>query len=81
MDKKWLILSAATILLASCASTPKVKDLSSAEVLEHKGTAWGTAQPDWVVGVLTTPNQKTLNNELGIDKHLWVLTKSGENLD
>lgn len=81
MNKKWLILSAATVLLASCASTPKVKDLSSAEILEHKGTAWGAAQPDWVSTVLTTPNQKTLSKELGISKHLWVLTKSGKTLD
>lgn len=75
---------ATTVIIAafsSCASTPKVKDLSEVEILEHKGTAWGTPQPDWVGTVLSTPNQKTLSKELGINKHIWVLTKSGKNLD
>ena len=75
---------ATTVIIAafsSCASTPKVKDLSGVEILEHKGTAWGTPQPDWVGTVLSTPNQKTLSKELGINKHIWVLTKSGKSLD
>ena len=72
----------AVALFAGCASAPKVKDVSGpTEILEHKGTAWGTPQPEWVGTVLSTPNQKTLSKELGINKHIWVLTKSGKNLD
>lgn len=65
-----------------CASAPKVKDISGpTEIIEHKGTAFGVAQPEWVGTVLATPNQKTLSKALGIDKHIWVVSKSGENLD
>ncbi len=72
----------ALLVIVGCASTPKIKDVSgTVEILEHKGTRWGVAQPEWVSVVLTTPNQKTLSKELGIDKHIWVLTSSGENLD
>ncbi len=77
----------AAALLASCGSTPKpkVEDRSASiatEILEHKGTAWGVAQPEWVGTVLTTPNQKTLKKALGLsDKKIWVLTKNGSNLD
>lgn len=68
--------------LFGCSSTPKVKNVSgTTEVLEHKGTRWGVPQPSWVSVVLSTPNQKTLSKELGIDKHIWVLERSGENLD
>ena len=68
--------------LTSCASAPKVKDISGpTEIIEHKGTAFGVAQPEWVGTVLATPNQKTLSKALGIDKHIWVVSKSGENLD
>ena len=83
-----LILSAtAAALLLSCGSTPKpkVEDKSltiPTEILEHKGSAWGVAQPEWVGTVLTTPNQKTLKKALGLtDKKIWVLTKNGSNLD
>lgn len=70
------------ITLSSCTSAPKVKDVSGpTEIIEHKGTAFGVAQPDWVGAVLATPNQKTLSKALGIDKHIWVVSKSGENLD
>ena len=70
------------ISLTSCASAPKVKDISGpTEIIEHKGTAFGVAQPEWVGTVLATPNQKTLSKALGIDKHIWVVSKSGENLD
>lgn len=70
------------VTFAGCKSNPKVKDISgTTEILEHKGTRWGVAQPDWVETVLLTPNQKTLSKELGIDKHIWVLEKSGKNLD
>lgn len=70
------------ITLSSCASAPKVKDISgSTEIIEHKGTAFGVAQPEWVEVVLGTSNQKTLSKALGIDKHIWVVSKSGENLD
>lgn len=66
----------------SCASAPKMKDLSgTTEIIEHKGTAFGVAQPDWVQDVLVTSNQKTLCKALEIDKHVWVITKRGENLD
>lgn len=66
----------------SCASAPKVKDISGpTEIIEHKGTAWGVAQPEWVSTVLSTSNQKALSKALGIDKHIWVVTKSGKNLD
>ena len=79
--------AAAAALLVSCGSTPKpkVEDISASiptQILEHKGTAWGVAQPDWVGTVLTTPNQKTLKKALGLsDKKIWVLTKNGSNLD
>ena len=70
------------ISLTSCASAPKMKDLSgTTEIIEHKGTAFGVAQPDWVQDVLVTSNQKTLCKALEIDKHVWVITKRGENLD
>jgi hypothetical protein len=70
------------ITLSSCASAPKVKDVSGpTEIIEHKGTAFGVAQPEWVGTVLGTPNQKTLSKALGIDKHIWVVSKTGENLD
>ena len=70
------------ITLSSCASAPKVKDVSGpTEIIEHKGTAFGVAQPEWVGVVLGTSNQKTLSKALGIDKHIWVVSKSGENLD
>lgn len=69
-------------VIGGCASTPKIKDVSgTVEILEHKGTRWGVAQPEWVGTVLSTSNQKTLSKALGIDKHIWVLTSSGENLD
>ena len=68
--------------LTSCASAPKVKDIyGPTEIIEHKGTAFGVAQPEWVGTVLATPNQKTLSKALGIDKHIWVVSKRGENLD
>ncbi|WP_296328965.1 hypothetical protein [uncultured Treponema sp.] len=75
------------VLIASCGSSPKpkIEDRSASiptEILEHKGTAWGVAQPEWVGTVLTTPNQKTLKKALGLtDKKIWVLTKNGSNLD
>ena len=66
----------------SCASAPKMKDVSGpTEIIEHKGTAFGVAQPNWVQEVLFTSNQKALQKALGIDKHVWVVTKQGENLD
>jgi hypothetical protein len=65
-----------------CASKPKVKDISGpTEILEHKGTAWGIPQPEWVGEVQGTSNQKTLQKALGIDKHIWIVPKSGKNLD
>lgn len=79
--------AAVSAMLISCGSTPKPKvvDMSASiatEILEHKGTAWGVAQPEWVGTVLTTPNQKTLKKALGLsDKKIWVLTKNGTNLD
>ncbi len=88
--KKLLALAlgvTAAALLVSCGSTPKpkIEDRSASiptEILEHKGTAWGVAQPEWVGTVLTTPNQKTLKKALGLsDKKIWVLTKNGTNLD
>ena len=46
---------------AGCASVPKTKDISGpTEIIEHKGTAFGVAQPDWVQAVLVTSNQKRL---------------------
>ncbi|MCR5187623.1 MAG: hypothetical protein K6C97_01715 [Treponema sp.] len=78
----FVICLVGAISLTSCASAPKVKDISGpTEIIEHKGTAFGVAQPDWVGTVLATPNQKTLSKALGIDKHIWVVSKSGENLD
>ena len=65
-----------------CASKPKVKDISGpTEILEHKGTAWGIPQPEWVGEVQGTSNQKTLQKALSIDKHIWIVPKSGKNLD
>ncbi len=70
------------LLFSSCGSIPKTKDISGpTEIIEHKGTAFGVPQPEWVAAVLGTPNQKTLSKALGISKHVWVVSKSGENLD
>ena len=78
------------VALAACLSTfelsakgrTKAKEVSGpTEIIEHKGTAFGVAQPDWVGVVLGTPNQKTLSKALGINKHIWVVSKSGPNLD
>ena len=78
----FVICLVGAISLTSCASAPKVKDISGpTEIIEHKGTAFGVAQPEWVGTVLATPNQKTLSKALGIDKHIWVVSKSGKNLD
>ena len=78
----FVICLVGAISLTSCASAPKVKDISGpTEIIEHKGTAFGVAQPEWVGTVLATPNQKTLSKALGIDKHIWVVSKSGVNLD
>lgn len=78
----FVICLVGAISLTGCASAPKVKDISGpTEIIEHKGTAFGVAQPEWVGTVLATPNQKTLSKALGIDKHIWVVSKSGENLD
>ena len=78
----FVICLVGAISLTSCASAPKVKDISGpTEIIEHKGTAFGVAQPEWVGTVLATPNQKTLSKALGIDKHIWVVSKSGENFD
>ena len=78
----FVICLVGAISLTSCESAPKVKDISGpTEIIEHKGTAFGVAQPEWVGTVLATPNQKTLSKALGIDKHIWVVSKSGENLD
>lgn len=77
-------LGLATLLLASCASNPKpLKDVSpEVEIVEHKGTAWGIEQPAWVAQVIGTVNQKTLCKALGLtDKKIWVLTRSGEELE
>lgn len=65
------------------AAKPKAKDKSgTTEIIEHKGSAWGVEIPDWTKTVLMTPNQKTLKKALGLsDMKIWVLTKSGRNLD
>ena len=85
MKKIWRVLAlgfAAAFALGSCASAPKTKEISgTTEILEHKGTVFGVAQPEWVGTVLATPDQKTLSKALGINKHIWVVTKSGESLD
>ena len=76
------ICSVGVITLLGCGSTSKLKDSSgTTEILEHKGSAWGVAQPEWVSTVLKTPNQKTLSKELGIDKHIWIVSKKGKDLD
>ena len=67
------ISASAIAFLAGCVTKP--------EVLEHKGTAWGTPQPSWVAKVVDSTSQQDLAKELGINKHIWVLTKSGKNLD
>ena len=70
------------LALVGCASKPKITDVSGpVEILEHKGTAWGIPQPEWVGEVQGTSNQKTLQKALGIDKHIWIVPKSGRNLD
>ena len=69
-------------ILAGCTSTPKVKKMyGEVQVLEHKGSRFGLAQPEWVSIVLDSPNQKTLTKALGIDKHIWVISRTGSNLD
>lgn len=76
------ICLAGAFSLSGCASAPKVRDISGpTEIIEHKGTTWGVAQPEWVSLVLSTPNQKQLQKSLGINKHVWVVTKSGSDLD
>ena len=78
----FLICFVSFMYLTNCATTPKVTDISGpTEIIEHKGTVFGIAQPDWVSSVIGTPNQKTLSKALGIEKHIWVVTKNGENLD
>ena len=84
--KKILGLFAVCLFLSfavvGCASSPKMNEISGpTEIIEHKGTAFGVAQPEWVASILATPNQKTLSKALGVDKHIWVVSKSGENLD
>ncbi len=69
-------------ILAGCTSTPKVKKMyGEVQVLEHKGSRFGLAQPEWVSIVLDSPNQKTLSKALGIDKHIWVISRTGSNLE
>ena len=69
-------------ILAGCISTPKVKKMyGEVQVLEHKGSRFGLAQPEWVSIVLDSPNQKTLSKALGIDKHIWVISRTGSNLE
>ena len=44
-----MIFAAVAVAFASCASNPRpnVTDASGkVEVIEHKGTAWGAAQPE-----------------------------------
>ena len=73
---------AALVLMAGCSGVPKVKDVSGpSEIIEHKGTIFGVAQPEWVSEVLEAPDQKSLKKALGIDRHIWVISKTGENLD
>lgn len=84
--KKILGLFAVCLFLSfavvGCTSSPKMNEISGpTEIIEHKGTAFGVAQPEWVASILATPNQKTLSKALGVDKHIWVVSKSGENLD
>lgn len=77
-----LMLLLTLAILAGCTSTPKVKKVyGQVEVLEHKGSRFGLAQPEWVSIVLDSPNQKTLSKALGIDKHIWVISRTGSNLD
>ena len=77
-----LMLLLTLAILAGCTSTPKVKKMyGEVQVLEHKGSRFGLAQPEWVSIVLDSPNQKTLTKALGIDKHIWVVTRTGPNLD
>lgn len=81
----WLWFSICTLMLVACASTPKskAKDISpTVEIVEHKGSAWGIDQPSWVAEVIGTVNQKSLCKALGLtDKKIWVLTRSGEELE
>ena len=78
----FVICLVGAISLTSCASAPKVKDISgNVEILEHRGSAWGVAQPDWVSKAMTTSNQAELKKALGIDKHIWVFDNQGKNLE
>lgn len=67
----------AVMVIVGCASKPKLKT----QILEEKGTRWGVERPKWVETILSTPNQKTLSKALGIDKHIWVLSSDGEDLE
>ena len=71
------------MIISGCASTSKLKDVSGpTERLEHKGTAYGVAEPDWVAVVIQNEtNQTVLKKALGINKHIFVLTGRGKNLD
>ena len=81
--EKWLCAVFTAIIYVSCASTPKLKDATpEVEIVEHKGTAWGVVQPDWVSKVIGNVNQKDLRKALGLtDKKIWVLTRSGTDLE
>ena len=43
-----LMLLVTLAILAGCTSTPKVKKMyGEVQVLEHKGSRFGLAQPEW----------------------------------
>ncbi len=76
------IFLVSVFMTVSCVSTPKTTEIfGTTEIIEHKGTAFGVSQPEWVGAVLTTTNQDVLKKVLNIDKHIWKVSKSGENLD
>ena len=54
------------VILVGCTSTPKVKKVyGQVEILEHKGSRFGLAQPEWVSIVLDKSVQlQKLNQQL-----------------
>lgn len=80
----WIIVGIFILfVIVGCAST-KLKDATGEiQLIEHKGSAWGTGLPSWISTVTEkSSDQKSLEKALGLkNKKIWILQKKGENLD
>lgn len=90
MKKLLVLLSAATVLLASCASgnapdkkTELKQEFNRPTVVDHKGVAFGLEQPAWVADVLVnSTNQRAMAKALGLNNDkIWVVYGQGPNLE